>query len=219
VTTKIAIFGGTFDPVHLAHLRAAQEATEELDLEQVLFMPCAEPPHDKTLRAPIEHRLKMLRLATADNPRFAVSELEARLGGRSYTLTTLKEMQRLNPGAKLHFLIGADAFFYLHTWHQPMGLFELADFVVLARPKSPEGEILAYMQAKLDPAFRQAEDGWVRLPGGHGARRVSTTLLSISSTGIRVRAAQGLSLAYLVPRAVEDYIINMKLYLHPEAKG
>lgn len=216
---KIAIFGGTFDPVHLAHLRAAQEAAEELDLETVHFMPCAAPPHHKSVQAPIEDRLEMLNLAVADNPRFAVSDLEARMGGKSYTLKTLEAMKEAYPEAELNFLIGADAFFFLHTWHEPMRLFELANFVVLARPKSPKEELLDYMRARLAPDFKQAEDGWVRLPTGHGARRVPTTLLSISSTGIRHRAAMGLSLAYLVPKAVEDYIISMKLYRQSGSNG
>ena len=85
----------------------------------------------------------------------------------------------------------------------------------MARPKSPQDELLSYMQSKLDPAFTQGENGWVRLPGSHGAKRIPTTLLSISSTRIRNLAAQGRSLAYLVPPAVEDYISRMGLYRHP----
>jgi nicotinate-nucleotide adenylyltransferase len=189
------------------------EAAEELGLDKVLFMPCAEPPHNKHLGADVEHRLQMLRLAVADNPRFEVCDIEARLGGKSYTDLTLEEIQKAHPGARIYFLIGADAFFYLHTWHNPMKLFEMVDFVVMARPKSPKSELLEYMQEKLDPRFQQDENGWVRLPNhGHGARRVPTTLLSISSTGIKFRAANGLSLAYLVHPAVEDYIKRMNLY-------
>ncbi|KIX11362.1 nicotinate-nucleotide adenylyltransferase [Dethiosulfatarculus sandiegensis] len=214
---RLAIFGGTFDPVHNAHLRAGLEAAEELGLDKVLFMPCAEPPHNKHLGANVEHRLEMLRLAVADNPRFEVCDIEARMGGKSYTGRTLAEIQKQHPRAKIYFLIGADAFFYLHTWHYPMRLFEMVDFVVMARPKSPKSELLEYMQEKLDPGFQQNEDGWVRLPGGHGARRVPTTLLSISSTGIKFRAANGLSLAYLVHPAVEDYIKRMKLYQKKKA--
>lgn len=212
---KLAIFGGAFDPVHNAHLRAALEAVEEVGLNQVLFMPCAQSPHNKNLQAPVEHRLKMLELATKDNPLFGISDLEARLGGVSYTVNTLEALHRENPGAKIYFLIGSDAFFYLHTWHQAHRLFELADFVVMARPKSPKGEIMAYLQEALDPLFREEEDDWVRLPGGFGAKRVDTTLLSISSTRIKERAARGLSLAYLVPPAVEDYIKRMELYQQP----
>ena len=212
---NLAIFGGTFDPVHLAHLRAALEAAEEVDLDQVMFMPNANPPHDKDLAAGVEHRLEMLKLAVADNPRFIVGNLEAELGGKSYTVNTLTELKRQNPDAHIYFLIGADAFFYLHTWHEPLKLFELADFIVLARPKSPQDELLSYMRRRLDPTFARHQDGWVRMPGLYGAKRIPTTLLSISSTRIRHLAAQGRSLAYLVPPAVEDYIYRMGLYRHP----
>ena len=212
-TERLAVYGGTFDPVHLAHLRAALEACEEIGLDKVLFMPCAEPPHPKDINASVDHRLEMLRLAVADNPFFEVTDLEARLGGTSFTVRTLEELTRENPGARIYFLIGADAFFHIHTWHQTHRLFELADFVVLARPKSPRSEILEYMKAKLNPEFSPETDGWVRLPStGHGAKRVPTTLLNISSTDIRWRALHGLSLTYLVPAAVEDYIKRMKLY-------
>lgn len=213
---RLGIFGGTFDPVHLAHLRAALEAAEELELDRVLFMPCAEAPHGKVIGASVEHRLAMLELAVADNPRFAVYDLEARLGGVSYTVRTLEHVRREHPGAQIFFLIGADAFFHLHTWRQPLKLFALTDFVVLARPKSPRGGILGYLQAKLDKSFYRDQQGWARLPGAGGAKRVDTTLLSISSTRLRRRAAEGRALTYLVPPAVEDYIKRMSLYRNSE---
>ena len=209
---KLAILGGTFDPVHIAHLRMALEAAEVEGLDRVIFMPCAQNPFDKTIKASARHRLEMLRLATAGHPGFEVSDLEAKLGGKSYTVNTLAKVHELHPEAHIKFLIGADAFFHLHTWHQPGKLFELADFIVMARPKSPTWDVLEYMRDALDPRFRETGDGWVRLDGGYGVKRVPTTLLSISSTDIRRRAALGLSLAYLVPEAVEDYIKRMSLY-------
>lgn len=210
---KLAIIGGTFDPVHNAHLRMAEEAADEVGLSKVLFMPAATPPHRYRVGTTVEHRLEMLRLATADNPLFEVSGLEARLGGTSYTVRTLEELSRLHPGTELYFVIGADAFFFLHTWHQTQRLFELANFVVMARPRSPHSALLEYMQRKLDARFQLSDGGWVRLPGGHGAVRVPTTLLSISSTAIRYRVRAGRSIRYLVHPAVEDYIKSMKLYL------
>ena len=216
---RIAIFGGTFDPVHMAHLRAALEAAEEIGLDKVLFMPCAQPPHPKHVMASAEERLSMLELAVEDNPLFGVSDLEARLGGTSYTVRTLEEIYHLNPDASIFFLIGADAFFHLHTWHEHSRLFDYADFVVMARPKSPRTDVLEYMQKQLDPDFAPAGDGWIRRNGGHGAKRVLSTLLSISSTDVRRRAAEGLSLAYLVHPAVEDYIKHMKLYHQSTSSG
>jgi nicotinate-nucleotide adenylyltransferase len=214
---RLGIFGGTFDPVHNAHLRAALEAVEAVGLDRVIMVPCAQPPHGKMLGAQVDQRLEMMQLALGDDPIFEVSDIEARRGGPSYTSATLFQVSRLHENARIFFLIGADAFFWLHTWNDPVKLFKLADFVVLARPKSPKNELLHYMKNRLHPDFEQAEDGWVRLPSGHGARRVPTTLLSISSTDIRRRAAQGLSLRYLVPGPVEDYIKRMKLYQHPRS--
>lgn len=208
----LAIFGGTFDPVHLGHLRAAQEVAEELGLDRVLFMPCAEPPFRKDVRANAGQRLAMVELAVADNPRFGVSDLEIRRGGKSYAVDSLEELKAAHPGARVCWLVGADAFFSIHSWYQPRRLFELADFAVMTRPGAPGRDILEYLERYLDPAFALAEGGWVRLPGGHGAKRVTTTLLDISSTEIKRRAAAGLSLAYLVPPAVEDYIKKMSLY-------
>jgi nicotinate-nucleotide adenylyltransferase len=219
VKERIAIFGGTFDPVHMAHLRAAQEAAEEIGLDKVLFMPCAQPPHPKHVMASGEDRLQMLQLAVTDNPMFGVSDLEARLGGTSYTVRTLEKVHKANPGAQIFFLLGADAFFHLHTWHEHHRLFDYADFVVMARPKSPRTDVLEYMQKQLDPNFAPAGDGWIRRNGGHGAKRVPSTLLSISSTDVRRRAAEGLSLAYLVHPQVEDYIKRMKLYNQPSNSG
>lgn len=216
---RLAIFGGTFDPVHVAHLRAAQEAAEEIGLDKVLFMPCAQPPHPKHVMASAGDRLRMLELAVADNPLFGVNDLEARLGGTSYTVRTLQTIREEHPEASIFFLIGADAFFHLHTWHEYSRLFDYADFVVMARPKSPRTDVLEYMQKQLDPDFSPAGDGWIRRNGGHGAKRVPSTLLSISSTDIRRRAAEGLSLAYLVHPAVEDYITRMKLYHQPTSSG
>jgi len=212
---RLGIFGGAFDPIHLGHLRAAQEVAEDLELATVLFMPCADPAHAKEVRAPADKRLEMARLAVMGNPRFAVSDLEVGRGGKSYAVDSLEQMAHLRPGRPLFWLIGADAFFKLHTWYQPRRLFDLADFVVMTRPGSPTSDLLSYLTYYLDPAFAPASQGWVRLPGGHGAKRLTTTLLDISSTDIRGRAAQGRSLTYLVPAAVEDYICMMKLYGAP----
>lgn len=210
--STLAIYGGTFDPVHLGHLRAAQEVAEELGLDRVYFMPCAEPPFRKDVRASATDRLAMVRLAVEGNPRFGVSDLEIRRGGKSYAVESLEELKRAHPASRLVFLVGADAFFSVHSWYQPRRLFELADFAVMTRPGAPGRDIAEYLERYLDPAFSRAEGGWVRLPGGHGARQVTTTLLDISSTDLKRRAAAGLALTYLVPPAVEEYIRTMKLY-------
>lgn len=215
---RLGIFGGTFDPIHIGHLRAVTEVAEELELAQVLFMPCHHPPHPKDVRASAQHRLEMVRRAVADNPRFGVSDLEVRRPGKSYAVDSLAEFARIYPGRPLYWLIGADAFFALHQWYQPRRLFDLADFVVMTRPGSPGRDLREYLTHYLDPAFAPVDNAWVRLPNGHGAKLLTTTLLDISSTDIRRRAAQGRSLTYLVPPEVEDYICEMKLYTTPEGE-
>ncbi|BEQ15515.1 nicotinate-nucleotide adenylyltransferase [Desulfoferula mesophila] len=210
--SRVGICGGTFDPIHLAHLRASEEVAEELALDQVVFMPCASPPHKKRVQASAEHRLEMVRLAVQGHPEFAVSDLEIVRGGASRTLDTLGHLLEEDPERQLFFFLGNDQFFYLHTWHEPRLLLDMADFVVMDRPSSPRWDLLDYLQTELDPAFAPAEDGWFRLPGGKGVRQVATTLLDISSTDIKHRVASGRSISFLVPQAVEDYIKSMKLY-------
>lgn len=210
---KLGICGGTFDPVHLAHLRSAEEVSEELGLDRVLFMPCASPPHNKRVRANTTHRLAMVHLAVKDHPVFEVSELEVVRGGHSRTVDTLEQLKLDYPGHELYFLLGTDQFFYLHSWYRPDRLLELADFVVMDRPASPRWDLLDYLRTELDPAFEADGNGWFRLPGGHGVRPMATTLLDISSTDIKRRVATGRSISFLVPQAVEDYIKSMKLYV------
>jgi len=218
VASLLGICGGTFDPIHLAHLRAAEEVAEELGLDKVVFIPCATPPHKKKVQASAEHRLEMVRLAVAGHPEFAVSDLEIVRGGASRTVDTLSHLLKQDPDRKLFFFLGNDQFFYLHTWYQPMRLLEMADFVVMDRPSSPRWDLLDYLQTEVDQAFAPAEDGWFRLPGGQGVRHVATTLLDISSTDIKRRVAAGRSISFLVPQAVEDYIKTMKLYTNAGQK-
>lgn len=212
MASRLGICGGTFDPIHLAHLRAAEEVAEDLGLDKVVFIPCATPPHKKKVQASAEHRLEMVRLAVAGHPEFAVSDLEIVRGGASRTVYTLDHLLKEDLERKLFFFLGNDQFFYLHTWYQPLRLLEMADFVVMDRPSSPRWDLLDYLQTEIDPSFALAEDGWFRMPGGQGVRHVATTLLDISSTDIKRRVAAGRSISFLVPQPVEDYIKSMKLY-------
>jgi nicotinate-nucleotide adenylyltransferase len=212
VAGRLGICGGTFDPIHLAHLRAAEEVAEELNLDRVLFMPCASPPHNKRVWASTTHRLAMVHLAVKEHPLFEVSELEIARGGPSRTVDTLEQLKEQHPAHKLFFLLGTDQFFYLHTWYQPSRLLELADFVVMDRPASPRWDLLDYLRTELNPDFAPDGHGWFRLPSNGGVRPMATTLLDISSTDIKRRVADGRSISFLVPEAVEDYIKSMKLY-------
>jgi len=202
VSDRLGILGGTFNPVHLGHLMMAQDALERFRLDRVIFMPCARPPH-KAARdlAPDADRLAMLRRAVRGDPRFTVSDLEIRRGGISYTIDTIKALQRNHPRARLHFIIGSDSLFELHAWREVGELLRRCVFIALERP----GYSLARMTARR-----------LRLPEPWPRRLARTVfrghVMEISSTEIRARAAAGLSLRYLVAPAVAGYIRSKKLY-------
>ena len=208
----LAIFGGTFDPIHYGHLRAAQEAADQFALDQVFFMPCARPPHSKEVKATTDQRLAMVQLAIAGNPRFSLSDIEARQPNSSYSVNTLKELKKIHPQHNLLFLLGTDAFFQIHTWYCPEELFRLADFVVMDRPGTPRYDILTYLQDYINPNFVPLGERGAELPEGNLVQYLTTTLLDISSSEIKRKVIQRKSLTYLVPPAVEDYIIANQLY-------
>jgi len=210
--STLAIYGGTFDPIHIGHLRAAQEVAEKLALKVVFFMPCAIAPFKKNIYAKINERIEMIRLAIKDNPRFKINELEIHRGGISYTVESLKELKYKYPKNKLCFLVGTDTFFSIHSWYQPNQLFELTDLAIITRSKVTNYNIINYLKQHLTSSFKLAKDGWIRLPNGHGVKLVTTTFLDISSTDIKQRAAKGLSLNYLIPSAVNEYIKLIDCY-------
>lgn len=185
------MFGGTFDPPHVGHLIVAQDALAALGLDRIIFMPAAVPPHKRGLKVtPAETRLKLLRAATADDPRFEVSTLELRRAGPSYTVDTLRELRERDPEGALFFLMGADQFRLFHSWRAPDEIARLAELAVLTR----DG------QERFEPA--------VDVPH----RWLSVTRVDISATELRRRVAAGLPIRYLVPRAVEELILAEGLY-------
>jgi nicotinate-nucleotide adenylyltransferase len=197
--TRFGIVGGTFDPIHYGHLAAARAAQDALALDRVRFIPSARPPHrPDSPGASGYHRLEMVRLAVADTPGWEVSDLELTREGPSYTYDTLTTIGRegLSP-LQIFFITGADAFAEIATWHRYPDVFDLAHFVVVARPGTALASLRTY------------------LPGDTARRNV--TLLEadtpdISATDIRKRAARGESLDGLVPSAVSAYIRKHSLY-------
>lgn len=194
---KIAIFGGTFDPVHLGHLIMAEQCREQAGLDEVWFMPAARPPHKQRHDiTPFARRVDMLQFAIAGHPAFQVQEIENERAGPSFLFETLAELTQRHPLAELHFLIGSDSLRDLPHWREPRRIVELTQFLVVPRTGSPlpaTGELTA----ALGPVRWQVVD----MP-----------LIDISSRDLRRRAAEGHSLRYLVPRAVECYIDTHKLY-------
>ncbi|WP_298036284.1 nicotinate-nucleotide adenylyltransferase [uncultured Desulfuromonas sp.] len=211
---KTGILGGTFNPVHLAHLRIAEEVREVCGLDRVLFLPAAAPPHKSVAEdVPFARRLEMVRLAIADNPSFAASDLEARREGKSYSVQTLEILQRENPGDELFFIIGMDSFRDLASWHQYPRLFDLANLVVAMRPgasdKDPPSLLPVAMQGEFCYDYSSKS---LRHRSGRSVKFLEETQLDISSTHIRQLVAVGRSIRYLVPAAVADFIASHGLY-------
>ncbi|MFQ5480052.1 MAG: nicotinate-nucleotide adenylyltransferase [Thermodesulfobacteriota bacterium] len=215
---KIALFGGTFNPVHYGHLRLAEEVREGLDFEKVIFVPAAVPPHKggaETL--PAEKRLQMTELALQGNPYFEVSDAEIHRGGPSYTIDTLREFRGDGKGGaeadSLSLIIGADSFNDITTWCEYEDILKLASLVVVERPHTPVkkiGEVLPETMAKMYSYDRESET--YRGPSGTSITYLTTTLLAISSSEIRERVTEGLSIRYLLCPEVAEYIIDNKLY-------
>jgi nicotinate-nucleotide adenylyltransferase len=211
-TRRVGIFGGTFNPIHLGHLRSAEEVREAQHLDRVLFVPSATPPHKPRYGlVSAEHRLAMVRLAIAGNPYFEVSTIEIDRPGRSYSVDTLRALRAEMPGVSFVFIMGLDAFREIDTWKEYERVFELADLVVTSRP--PLGE------PDLRRALPVAVRARVCYPDKQLEHRRENRIifqpvsdLNISASAIRQRCRRGLSIRYLVPAAVERYITRHGLY-------
>lgn len=211
---RIGILGGTFNPIHLAHLRIAEEVREGCGLDRLLFMPAAVPPHKTVAEdVPFADRLAMVELAIAGNPAFAASDLEAKRAGKSYSVHTLEILQRQHPGAELFFIMGMDSFLEIASWREHERLFELAHIVVTARPDAAAGEPIDLVPVAMADQFCYDHRS-KNLRHRHGKRVIffAETLLDISSTAIRRKVNEGSSIRYLVPSAVERYILEKGLY-------
>jgi nicotinate-nucleotide adenylyltransferase len=200
---KIGVFGGTFDPPHLGHLAAAQEACVEIGLDRVLFVPTGRNPLKVDEPASnVRHRLAMTELAVRDNPAFALSGADAEREGPSYTVELLERLRaELGPEHDLAFIVGMDVLHELHRWRDPARLLELAELVVVSRPG----------QRTLDPDGLESR----LAQAGERITVIWTPGVAISSTEIRARIADGRPIRYLVPDPVVAYIEAHALYHRP----
>ena len=213
-TRRIGIFGGTFDPIHFGHLRAAEEACEQVGLDTVLFIPAADPPHKTRRITAAAHRVAMARLATAGNPAFRVSTIEIERGGRSYTVDTLRGLrERVPRSAVLNLLLGLDAFRDIGTWKDYRTLFALADLIVWSRPPHTIDAPLHLLPVAARRDFCYGHnDKTLRHRTGTHIRFVTVTALDVSASDIRLRLQRGRSIRYLVPSSVERYLSRHRLY-------
>ena len=190
---KVGILGGTYNPPHLGHLIMADQVMDQLDLDRVLFMPTAEPPHSSVSKTTIasDIRVEMLDLAIQDNPNFKMELIEVESGGKNYTYDTMKALIDLYPAVDFYFIIGGDMVEDLPTWYKIEELIHLVQFVGVNRP--------GYIAESDYPIIM-----------------VDTPLVDISSSSIRSKVAKNCSIKYLVPDAVREYIEIEGLYKNDE---
>jgi len=211
----IGILGGTFDPIHFGHLRLAEEMLELARLEQIRFIPTGTPPHRDSPQVSAQQRSVMVRLAIADQPAFVLDEREVRRDRLCYTVDTLSELRaELGATQPLCLLMGGDAFLQLHTWHEWEQLFGLAHIVVGYRPGYTLDERIEVAPEALRKHYRErlcTVESMAQRPCG-GVAELAIPKLEISATDIRRRVAEGRTIRYLLPDAVENYIHQHQLY-------
>ena len=216
VFVRLGFFGGTFNPIHLGHLRAAVEVRESFSLDRLLLIPSANPPHKISGNvADAGDRLEMVRLAIHGMPLFEVSDVELTRPGLSYTIETLRYFQdRFGHETDIHFIVGQDAFSEITTWKSYLSLFSTAHFIVMTRPGSKLHNLKDFIHAQISSEY-QYEPLYNRYihPDWCTIFCLDITHLDISATRIREYVQHGLSVRYLVPDVIEDYIVKKGLYL------
>jgi nicotinate-nucleotide adenylyltransferase len=196
---RLGIFGGTFNPPHLGHLVCAQEAYLHLRLDLVMLVPARIPPHKPVEDEPgPQHRLELCRIATRDDERFVVSDMEIRRGGPSYTVDTLKELTTTHPDTDLFLILGGDVAAGLPRWHEPERVISLATLAVAER----RGTARADIDAAVGP-----------LAGANRTAFFPMPTIDVSSTTIRQRVRTGEPIRYIVPDAVIEYTREHRLYV------
>ncbi|MBE9235820.1 nicotinate (nicotinamide) nucleotide adenylyltransferase [Anabaena aphanizomenioides LEGE 00250] len=203
---KLAIFGGTFDPVHWGHLLVAKTALTQLHLEQIIWIPSKNPPHKQA--ALFEHRVAMLDIATKNNPAFTVSLIERECSGTSYSINTLIDLSAFYPNTHWYWIIGLDAFQTLPRWYRGYELAQMCDWLIA--PRQVGGENIAQSESicnQVEKKFREKSYiiNWQLL---------HTPLVRVSSSIIRELCRQGCSIDDLVPKSVGLYIATHNLYTH-----
>lgn len=215
---KIGVFGGTFNPIHYGHLRAAEEAREILALDKVLFIPSGNPPLKTRDLADAADRYKMALLAVGDNSNFEVLDIECAEPSKSYTVNTIKTLQGLYNMSGLFFMVGIDAFLDIPNWWRPVELISLVDFVVLSRPGRSFADLkdspYLILSEKELQEFDNSNAESCRAPLKNGREAVLTRVSPVpySSTEIRSRIKAGRTIKYMLPPEIESFIISGRLY-------
>lgn len=203
----IGVFGGTFNPIHNAHLLIAEEARVRLKLNKIIFIPSSNPPHKKVSKLiGGHHRLNMVKLAIKDNPFFTSSDIEIRRGGKSYSIETIRQLKKNYEGAELFFIIGADSILDFTAWKDWDALLELCNFAVFSRPGYEfVGSDFTLIKNKMRGVLR--DKSLI-----NKIIYFKTNVFDVSSTDIRGKIRKNESVKYLVPDEVIKYIKKHKLY-------
>jgi nicotinate-nucleotide adenylyltransferase len=217
---RLGLLGGSFDPVHNGHLAIARQTREALELDRILFIPTSHPPHKPTgSLAPAQDRYEMVRLAIASDPSFAISDVEIRRPGKSYSIDTIRLLQHeYGAHTQLFFLIGLDAFLDFPSWRDPLIVLELCSFVVLSRPGLSFRSLSTISLLPPIPysSLADLDAGQTsRIETPLGTQRLIYLKLPpspISASDVRSRIKQGLPVANLLPPLVESYILQHHLY-------
>jgi nicotinate-nucleotide adenylyltransferase len=217
---RLGLLGGSFNPVHNGHLAIARQTREALGLDQILFIPTNHPPHKPNgSLAPAQDRYEMVRLAIASDRSLAISDVELRRSGKSYSIDTVRQLQQENGAqTQIFFLIGIDAFLDFPSWRDPQTLLKLCQFVILSRPGQTFRSLstVAHLPPIPYPSLGDLDTGRIsriEAPiGKHGLTCLKLPPCPISASDIRSRIRQGLPVANLLPPLVESYILQYHLY-------
>ena len=225
---RIGIMGGTFDPIHLGHLRAAEEIYWAFGMDRIIFVPAARPPHkEEAVVASALHRYEMVSLATVFTPYFTVSPIELHREGKSYSVETVREFQKMTgPDTRLYFVVGVDAFLEMSAWRDAEELLRLTRVIVTARPGWRLDEVESLLtpeQRRLlgQPSFRYLKVGEIdvaqveKSPAPRQVLLVEVVSLDIASREIRQLVEAGRSIRHLVPDTVAAYMAKNRLYQRP----
>lgn len=213
----IGIYGGTFNPIHIGHIRAAEEVVDILGLDRMLFVPSARPPHkseELDIMAPASERLAWVHLATLEHPAFQVDPIEVERPGPSYLVDTLASLAARYTSENLVFVVGKDAFWEMGSWKEPRKLFAMVNIAVTTRPPSDDGTLAQWIPECVQDDFDFSEDG---ISASHREthrwlRRIPISPVDVSSTGIRRRLRHGGTIRYLVPDQVLSAIEKSGCY-------
>ncbi len=221
---KIGIFGGTFNPIHIGHLRAAEEVRERLGLTKIIFVPAKNPPLKKEDIIEPFHRFRMIELAMSGNNFFEISNIEYRRTGKSFTVDTLKELRTIYTEENLYFILGIETFLDIPNWWKPDELVTLTDFIIISRPPFRFIDLISSPYLNISGKILESIDkgkieSYITKLNKYRNRKIiilRIPLIEVSGTEIRRLIREGKSIKYLLPDTVESYIISNKLYMRKE---